>query len=256
MLNNTIREGVLDKDSLLLPDGRELQRVRGTCFTCPEVDLPHQPFVSHHNPSAPAYAPLEKVYTDILYTRESGQGAYNYVITFIDAATRYVWHLNLPSHDMAFEAFVAWLPRQRQLGPPAPATAANANANANSCTQRRSLHLRHRQRQRRQQLTPPPPLPLPSRSFCRGRGGDVGVAGVTDQQPVPPFPLPLSTAALVAMWEGGEERGVGGMREVKGGRQRVAEEAATHLQLPPSAPVVLPLSPAVPPPLPPHALAL
>ncbi|CAI7762359.1 unnamed protein product [Closterium sp. NIES-54] len=37
------------------------------------------------------------------------QEAYNYVITFIDAATRYVWHLDLPSRDMAFEAFVAWL---------------------------------------------------------------------------------------------------------------------------------------------------
>ncbi|CAI7882455.1 unnamed protein product [Closterium sp. NIES-53] len=32
------------------------------------------------------------------------------MITFIDPATRYVWHLNLPSRDMAFEAFVAWLP--------------------------------------------------------------------------------------------------------------------------------------------------
>ncbi|CAI7769804.1 unnamed protein product [Closterium sp. NIES-53] len=116
-LNNTIKEAVLDKDSLLLPDGRELQRVRGTCFTCPEADLPHQPFVSHHNPSAPAYAPLEKVYSDILYTHEQGQGAYNYVITFIDAATRYVWHLNLPSRDMAFEAFVAWLPvAERESG--------------------------------------------------------------------------------------------------------------------------------------------
>ncbi|CAI7748616.1 unnamed protein product [Closterium sp. NIES-53] len=116
-LNNTIKAAVLDKDSLLLPDGRELQRVRGTCFTCPEADLLHQPFASHHNPSAPAYAPLEKVYSDILYTREQGQGAYNYVITFIDAATRYVWHLNLPSRDMAFEAFVAWLPMaERESG--------------------------------------------------------------------------------------------------------------------------------------------
>ncbi|CAI7826802.1 unnamed protein product [Closterium sp. NIES-53] len=26
-------------------------------------------------------------------------------------ATRYVWHLNLPSKDMAFEAFIAWLPQ-------------------------------------------------------------------------------------------------------------------------------------------------
>ncbi|CAI7858581.1 unnamed protein product [Closterium sp. NIES-53] len=59
---------------------------------------------------APAYAPLEKVYSDILYNREPGQGAYSYTITFIDAATRYVWHLNLPSKDMAFEAFIAWLP--------------------------------------------------------------------------------------------------------------------------------------------------
>ncbi|CAI7838372.1 unnamed protein product, partial [Closterium sp. NIES-53] len=41
----------------------------------------------------------------------------NYVITFIDATTRYVWHLNLPSPDMAFEAFVAWLPvAERELG--------------------------------------------------------------------------------------------------------------------------------------------
>ncbi|CAI7854644.1 unnamed protein product [Closterium sp. NIES-53] len=109
-LNNTIKSGILDKDSLLLPGGRELQRVRGTCFTCPEADLPHQLFVSHHNPSTPPYAPLEKVYSDILYTHKSGQGAYNYVITFINAATRYAWHLNLPSRDLAFEAFVAWLP--------------------------------------------------------------------------------------------------------------------------------------------------
>ncbi|CAI7769781.1 unnamed protein product [Closterium sp. NIES-54] len=60
---------------------------------------------------------MEKVYSDILYTREQGQGAYNYVITFIDAATRYVWHLNLPSRDMAFEAFVVWLPvAERESG--------------------------------------------------------------------------------------------------------------------------------------------
>ncbi|CAI7759947.1 unnamed protein product [Closterium sp. NIES-54] len=110
VLNNTIRAGVLEKDSLLLTDGSELQRARGTCFTCPEADLPHRPFTSHHNPSAPAYAPLEEVYSDILYNREPGQGAYSYTITSIDAATRYVWHLNLPSKDMAFEAFIAWLP--------------------------------------------------------------------------------------------------------------------------------------------------
>ncbi|CAI7745858.1 unnamed protein product, partial [Closterium sp. NIES-54] len=50
---NTIRAGVLDKNALLLPNGRELERPRGTCFICPEADLPHQPFPSHHNPSAP-----------------------------------------------------------------------------------------------------------------------------------------------------------------------------------------------------------
>ncbi|CAI7884404.1 unnamed protein product [Closterium sp. NIES-53] len=38
-----------------------------------------------------------------------------YTITFIDAATRYVWHLNLPSKDMAFEAFIAWLPGIKRL---------------------------------------------------------------------------------------------------------------------------------------------
>ncbi|CAI7868257.1 unnamed protein product, partial [Closterium sp. NIES-54] len=87
VLNNTIRAGVLDKDSLLLLDGRELQHARGTCLTCPEADLPHRPFAPRHNPSAPAYAPLEKVYSDILYNREPGQVTYNYTITFIDAAT-------------------------------------------------------------------------------------------------------------------------------------------------------------------------
>ncbi|CAI7834343.1 unnamed protein product [Closterium sp. NIES-53] len=117
VLNNTIRAGVLDNDSLLLLDGRELQRTRGTCLTCPEADLPHQPFAPHHNPSAPAYAPLEKVYSDILYNREPGQVTYNYTITFIDAATRYVWHLNLPSRDMALAAFAAWLPvAERESG--------------------------------------------------------------------------------------------------------------------------------------------
>ncbi|CAI5958269.1 unnamed protein product [Closterium sp. NIES-65] len=117
VLNNTIRAGVLDKDSLLLPDGKELQKARGTCLTCPEADLPHRPFAPHHNPSAPAYAPLEKVYSDILYNREPGQVAYNYTITFIDAATRYVWHLNLPSRDMALAAFAAWLPvAERESG--------------------------------------------------------------------------------------------------------------------------------------------
>ncbi|CAI5469819.1 unnamed protein product [Closterium sp. Yama58-4] len=115
--SNSDIAGVLDKDSLLLIDGRELQRVRGTCFTCPEADLSHQPFVSHHNPRAPAYTPLEKVYSDILYNREPGQNAYNYTITFINAATRYVLHLNLPSRNMAFEAFVAWLPvAERESG--------------------------------------------------------------------------------------------------------------------------------------------
>ncbi|CAI5943696.1 unnamed protein product [Closterium sp. NIES-65] len=117
VLNNTIRAGVLDKDSLLLPDGRELQRARGTCLTCPEADLPHRPFTPHHNPSAPAYAPLEKVYSDILFNREPGQVTYNYTITFIDAATRYVWHINLPSRDMALAAFAAWLPvAERESG--------------------------------------------------------------------------------------------------------------------------------------------
>ncbi|CAI7732826.1 unnamed protein product [Closterium sp. NIES-53] len=48
---------------------------------------------------------------------EPGQGAYSYTITFIDAASRYVWHLNLPSKDMVFEAFVAWLPvAERESG--------------------------------------------------------------------------------------------------------------------------------------------
>ncbi|CAI7887947.1 unnamed protein product [Closterium sp. NIES-53] len=68
-----------------------------------------------HRP--PAYAPLEKVYSDILYNREPGQVTYNYTITFIDAATRYVWHLNLPSRNMALAVFAAWLPvAERESG--------------------------------------------------------------------------------------------------------------------------------------------
>ncbi|CAI7910285.1 unnamed protein product [Closterium sp. NIES-54] len=117
VLNNTIRAGVLDKDSLLLLDGRELQKARGTCLICPEADLPHRPFAPHHNPSAPAYSPLENFYSDILYNREPRQVNYNYTITFIDAATRYVWHRNLPSRDMALAAFAAWLPiAERESG--------------------------------------------------------------------------------------------------------------------------------------------
>ncbi|CAI7860856.1 unnamed protein product [Closterium sp. NIES-53] len=92
--------------------------------------------------------------------------------------------------------------------------------------QRRSLHLC--QRQRRQQLMlPPPPSPFPLAASAV-EGGEMSGWRI-DQQPVPPFPLPLSTAALVAVWGGREERGVGGMRAVKGGRQGVADEAAPHL---------------------------
>ncbi|CAI7832930.1 unnamed protein product, partial [Closterium sp. NIES-53] len=59
----------------------------------------------------------DEMYSDILYIREPGQVTYNYTITFIDAATRYVWHLNLPSHDMALAAFAAWLPvAERESG--------------------------------------------------------------------------------------------------------------------------------------------
>ncbi|CAI7888856.1 unnamed protein product [Closterium sp. NIES-54] len=47
----------------------------------------------------------------------SRQVNYNYTITFIDAATRYVWHRNLPSRDMALAAFAAWLPiAERESG--------------------------------------------------------------------------------------------------------------------------------------------
>ncbi|CAI7925133.1 unnamed protein product [Closterium sp. NIES-54] len=71
----------------------------------------------HARMGHPTYAPLEKVNSDILYNREPRQGAYSYTITFIDAATRYVWHLNLPSKDMAFEAFITWLPvAERESG--------------------------------------------------------------------------------------------------------------------------------------------
>ncbi|CAI7775906.1 unnamed protein product [Closterium sp. NIES-54] len=120
--------------------------------------------------------------------------------------------------------------RQRQLGPPAPALATAASASAK----------RKRQRQR-QRLNPPPapalaaanatpPPPPPSLSqLLPWKGGRCG-GGECDQPAARPS-LPSSSLHCSACCcvGGGGERGVGGMRAVKGGRQSVVDEAAPHL---------------------------
>ncbi|CAI7891905.1 unnamed protein product [Closterium sp. NIES-53] len=48
-LNNTIKAAVLDKNSLLLPNGLELKPVNrpAPCTICPAANLPHEPFPTH-----------------------------------------------------------------------------------------------------------------------------------------------------------------------------------------------------------------
>ncbi|CAI7811847.1 unnamed protein product [Closterium sp. NIES-53] len=82
--------------------------------------------------------------------------------------------------------------------------------------QRRSLHLRHRQRQRRQQLTPPPP-PSSLSQLLPWKGGRCGGGGCERPAARPSLPSSsLYCSTCCCVW-GGEEGGVGGMREVKGG---------------------------------------
>ncbi|CAI7780605.1 unnamed protein product [Closterium sp. NIES-53] len=109
-LNNTIKAAVLDKNSLLLPNGLELTPVTrpAPCTICPAANLPHEPFPSH--PGAADYQLMEKVYSDILNLPEDGFNGERYVITFTDAATRYVWTGNMTNRFLAFTAFRTWLP--------------------------------------------------------------------------------------------------------------------------------------------------
>ncbi|CAI7819939.1 unnamed protein product [Closterium sp. NIES-54] len=176
--------------------------------------------------------------------------------------------------------------RQRQHGPPAPAPASAASASAEHKCQCQRLHPAPAPTPKPTLAPAPapaanaaPPLPLPSHSLCRGRGGDVGVASVTDQQPIPPFPLPLSTAVLVAVWgrwggerSRGDESGKGGTPECGGRSSHTSATAALCYRGTSSCSLCrnpclsclstdvewqeLPLSPAVPPPLPTHAPAL
>ncbi|CAI7902568.1 unnamed protein product, partial [Closterium sp. NIES-53] len=110
-LNNTIKAAVLDKNSLLLPNGLELTPVSrpAPCTICPAANLPHEPFPSHF-PGAADYQLMDKVYSDILNLPEDGFTGERYVITFTDAATRYVWTGNMTNRFLAFTAFRTWLP--------------------------------------------------------------------------------------------------------------------------------------------------
>ncbi|CAI7897398.1 unnamed protein product, partial [Closterium sp. NIES-53] len=89
----------------------------GPSTASPQIDDTPPTSAQQLHPKSREVYRIEKVYSDILYNREPGQGAYSYTITFIDATTRYAWRLNLPSKDMAFEAFIAWLPvAERESG--------------------------------------------------------------------------------------------------------------------------------------------
>ncbi|CAI7729615.1 unnamed protein product [Closterium sp. NIES-53] len=110
-LSNTIKAAVLDKNSLLLPNGLELTPVNrpAPCTICPAANLPHEPFPPHF-PGAADYQLMDKVYSDILNLPEDGFNGERYVITFTDAATRYVWTGNMTNRFLAFTAFRTWLP--------------------------------------------------------------------------------------------------------------------------------------------------
>ncbi|CAI7746046.1 unnamed protein product, partial [Closterium sp. NIES-54] len=110
-LNNTIKAAVLDKNSLLLPNGLELKPVNrpAPCTICPAANLPHEPFPTHF-PGADDYQLMDKVYSDILNLPEDGFNGERYVITFTYASTRYVWTGNMTNQFLAFTAFRTWLP--------------------------------------------------------------------------------------------------------------------------------------------------
>ncbi|CAI7884511.1 unnamed protein product [Closterium sp. NIES-54] len=110
-LSNTIKAAVLDKNSLLLPNGLELTPVNrpAPCTICPAANLPHEPFPTHF-PGADDYHLMDKVYSDILNLPEDGFNGERYVITFTDASTRYVWTGNMTNRFLAFTAFRTWLP--------------------------------------------------------------------------------------------------------------------------------------------------
>ncbi|CAI7789984.1 unnamed protein product [Closterium sp. NIES-53] len=110
-LNNTIKAAVLDKNSLLLPNGLELTPVNrpAPCTICPAANLPHEPFPTHF-PGADDYQLMDKVYSDILNLPEDGFNGERYVITFTYASTRYVWTRNMTNRFLAFTAFRTWLP--------------------------------------------------------------------------------------------------------------------------------------------------
>ncbi|CAI7826374.1 unnamed protein product [Closterium sp. NIES-53] len=110
-LNNTIKAAVLDKNSLLLPNGLELKPMNrpAPCIICPAANLPHEPFPTHF-PGAADYQLMDKVYSDILNLPEDGFNGERYVITFTDASTRYVWTGNMTNRFLAFTAFRTWLP--------------------------------------------------------------------------------------------------------------------------------------------------
>ncbi|CAI7903891.1 unnamed protein product [Closterium sp. NIES-54] len=109
-LNNTIKAAVLDKNSLLLPNGLELKPVNrpAPCTICPAANLPHEPFPAHF-PGADDYQLMDKVYRDILNLPEDGFNGERYVITFTDASTRYDWTGNMTNRFLAFTAFRTWL---------------------------------------------------------------------------------------------------------------------------------------------------
>ncbi|CAI7855866.1 unnamed protein product [Closterium sp. NIES-53] len=86
------------------------------CTVCPEAALSHQPFPLLE-PGTIRYAKQEKVYSDFLNVGHCGINDELYMLTFVDARTRYVWVVNVEARNRAYEVFRLWLAHaQRQSG--------------------------------------------------------------------------------------------------------------------------------------------
>ncbi|CAI7871473.1 unnamed protein product, partial [Closterium sp. NIES-54] len=113
-----IEVGVFAPGDLPRPDGT---KVRGAthprnCTVYFEAALSHQSFPLL-KPETNRYPKLHKVYNDFLNVGHCGISDELYMLTFVDAATRYIWIVNVEARSRAYEVFRLWLAHtQRQSG--------------------------------------------------------------------------------------------------------------------------------------------
>ncbi|CAI7914902.1 unnamed protein product [Closterium sp. NIES-54] len=103
-LKNSLKAGVFDDDALLLPRGGSLtaESADPPCTMCLTAPLAHKPFPDLP-PGYDRYKPLDKVYSDFMVLSQEELDDKYYMLTFIDACTRYVWAINTDCHSLAFE---------------------------------------------------------------------------------------------------------------------------------------------------------